>query len=408
MTTAIASGADTVGRLENLGPRYRLAPVRHVGLNVLYLVPGAVGGSEIYAHELIGALGRARPEVRFTVFCGREAGPSLRAAGWPGNVVVHELPVRSAVKPARIAAEVALLPVLARRAGVELLHSLGTTSPPVVVGMPSVVTILDLIYEAYPDTFPRLARSGLRALVGPAARRATRVITISESVKRDVVEILRVPASRVDSVLLGHGMRFSGSPTASSQLRSRFALGEDRVVLCVSAALVHKNLPRLLEAFARLDLPGVRLVLVGHAGRDLEPLRTRAAELEVADRVVFTGWISAADLEGLYALAACCAYPSLYEGFGMPVLEAMARGVPLVCSDATSLPEVAGDAALLFDPHDTTALASALHKILTDANLAADLRERGRARAATFTWSRCAEGVLEAYRNSFLIPIRHG
>lgn len=92
----------------------------------------------------------------------------------------------------------------------------------------------------------------------------------------------------------------------------------------------------------------------------------------------------------------------------MPVLEAMARGVPLVCSDATSLPEVAGDAALLFDPHDTTALASALHKILTDANLAADLRERGRARAATFTWSRCAEGVLEAYRNSFLIPIRHG
>jgi glycosyltransferase involved in cell wall biosynthesis len=375
--------------------------VRHVGLNVLYLVPGAVGGSEIYAHELIGALGRARPSVRFTVFCGREAGPSLRAAGWPSNVVVRELAVRCAVKPARIAYEVAVLPFVARRAGVELLHSLGTTSPPFVPGTPAVVTVLDLIYEAYPDTFPRLSRYGLRALVGPAARRAARVITISEAVKRDVVDILRVPASRVDAVLLGHGMGVTVAPTDESTLRERLGLGDDRVVLCVSAALVHKNLPRLLEAFALLaDLPQTRLVLVGHAGRDLGALQARAAELGIADRVVFTGWISAADLEGLYALAACCAYPSLYEGFGMPVLEAMARGVPLACSNATSLPEVAGDAALLFDPHDAASLAAALRDLLTNTDLAADLRARGRSRAAQFTWSRCAEGVLETYERS--------
>ncbi len=371
--------------------------MRHVGLNVLYLVPGAVGGSEIYAHELIGALGRARPEMRFTVFCGVEAGPSLRSAGWPSNVSVRVLPVRCAVKPARIAFEVGVLPVVARRAGVDLLHSLGTTAPPVVVGMPSVVTILDLIYEAYPDTFPWASRVGLRALVGPAARHAARVITISEAVKRDVVEILRVPADRVDPVLLGHGMRFSGEPTAEAELRSRFGLGEDRIVLCVSAAMVHKNLARLLEAFAVLGLPDVRLVLVGHAGRELDGLRERARELGVDDRVVFTGWISAADLEGLYGLAACCAYPSLYEGFGMPVLEAMARGVPLACSDATSLPEVAGDAALLFDPHDAGAVADAIRQILTDPALASSLRKRGRARAATFTWARCADGVVGTY-----------
>jgi glycosyltransferase involved in cell wall biosynthesis len=355
-----------------------------------------VGGSEIYARELIAALGAARPDTRFTVFCGREAGPSLRAAGWPSNVVVRELPVRCASKPLRVAYEVTVLPVVARRTGVELLHSLGTTCPP-VAGMPSVVTILDLIYEAHPDTFPAAARYGLRALVGPAARRATRVITISEAVKRDVVEKLRVPAERVDAVLLGHGMRVASRATPATELRSRLGLGDDRVVLCVSAALVHKNLPRLLEAFAQLGIEGTRLVLVGHSGRDLALLQTRAAELGVADRVVFTGWISAEDLEGIYALADCCAYPSLYEGFGMPVLEAMSRGVPLACSNATSLPEVAGDAALLFDPHDTTALASALRKILADPELATTLRERGQARAATFTWPRTAENVLATY-----------
>ena len=372
--------------------------MRRVALNVLYLVPGAVGGSEIYAHELIGALARARPEVEFVVFCGREAAPSLRAAGWPANALVHELPVHCANKPLRILAEHTLLPVAARRAGCDLLHSLGTTSP-LVAGMPSVVTILDLIYEAYPETFPKTALYGLRAVVGPAARRATRVITISDAVRRDVERILRVPPDRVQTVLLGHGMGAEPVVTAEAELRERLGLGGARVVLCVSAALVHKNLPRLLEAFAALgaDARDARLVLVGHSGRDLGELRARADALGVSDRVVFTGWITAADLEGLYALADCCAYPSLYEGFGMPVLEAMARGVPVVCADATSLPEVAGDAAILFDPRDTAALATALRRVLDDPALAADLRERGRARAALFTWDACAEGVLDVY-----------
>lgn len=371
----------------------------HVGLNLLYLVPGQVGGSEIYARELVGALGRARPDWRFTAFCGREAAPSLRDAGWPQNVAVCELPVTCANKPLRIAAENTLLPRAARRAGCDVLHSLGTTAP-LIAGLPSVVTILDLIYEAYPETFPKPALWGLRALVGPAARRATHVITISEAVKRDVVARLRVPPERVTPVLLGRGMRDEPVVTPEAELRERLGLGDARVVLCVSAALVHKNLPRLLEAFAEVDAPDARLVLVGHAGRELEALRDRAATLGVADRVVFTGWISAADLEGLYALAACCAYPSLYEGFGMPVLEAMARGVPLACSDATSLPEVAGDAAVLFDPHDTAAMAAAVGRLLDDAALAEDLRRRGREQAARFTWERCAEGVLAVLSNT--------
>jgi glycosyltransferase involved in cell wall biosynthesis len=384
------------------------ASPRHIGLNLLYLVPGEVGGSEIYAHQLVDALGRARPDVRFTVFAGREATPSLRAQGWPANVRVHQIPVDARNKPARVAAEITLLPGAAARAGVDLLHSLGTTSPP-FAGRPSVVTILDLIYEAYPDTFPTPARLGLKALVGPAARRATRVITISEAVKRDVVERLRVPAERVDPVLLGRGMRAAPDPTPAAELRERFGLGDGRLALCVSAALVHKNIPRLLAAFARLG-PGcedVRLVIAGHQGRELERLTAEIARLGLAQRVVLTGWIEDADLEGLYAAADVCVYPSLYEGFGMPVLEAMVRGVPLACSNATSLPEVAGDAAVLFDPTDPEAIATAVRTLLDDPDQAARLRTLGREQAAIFTWERCAEGVLAVYERALAEARRH-
>jgi glycosyltransferase involved in cell wall biosynthesis len=376
--------------------------LEHIGLNLLYLVPGEVGGSEIYAHQLVDALGRARPDVRFTVFCGREAGPALRQVGWPDNVRIHVMPVDARNKPARVATEVFLLPGAAARAKVDLLHSLGTTSPLVVPGRPSVVTILDLIYEAYPTTFPTAARWGLKALVGPAARRATRVITISAAVGDDVAERLRVPRERIVPVLLGHGMTVPEEVTPEATVRERFGLGDDRVVLCVSAALVHKNLARLLEAFASLaaDVDDLRLVIAGRAALEHDALRADADRLGIADRVTFTGWIDDADLEGLYGAASCCAYPSLYEGFGLPVLEAMTRGVPLACSNATSLPEVAGDAAVFFDPHDTAGIAAALGGLLADQQRAASLVAAGRERAEHFTWERCAEGVFAVYQQA--------
>ena len=285
--------------------------------------------------------------------------------------------------------------------GVDLLHSLGTTSPPLTRGR-SVVTVLDLIYRHYPDTFPTAARWGLNALVGPGARAADRVIAISHAVKDDVVAQLRVPADRVDVAHLGFGMRREPEATPAADLRARFGLGDGRVILCVSAALAHKNLDRLIEAFADLG-PGFedcRLVLAGHAGREHDRLSALAAARGVGERTVLTGWIAGRELEGLYALATCCAYPSLHEGFGLPVLEAMVRGVPLACSDATSLPEVAGDAAALFDPRDTSAIASTIRRLLSDEAYARGLVRRGRARAATFTWERCAHDVLASYERA--------
>jgi glycosyltransferase involved in cell wall biosynthesis len=375
--------------------------LRRVGLNLLYLVPGQVGGSEVFARRLIAALGAIRPEVEFLAYCGGDTAGALRDEGWPDNVRVRSLPVRASVKPARIAAEIAGLPLRARRDEVDLLHSLGTTSPP-YAGTRSVATVLDLIYEHYPQTFPLPARLGLRALVGPGARRADRVIAISEAVKRDVVQRLRVPADRVDVVYLGYGIRRPAQVPPEDEIRTRYGLGARNVILCVSAALVHKNLERLIDAFARLAAGRADLVLtiVGHAGREQQALLARASAAGVADQVVLTGWIPDGDLEALYRAAACCVYPSLHEGFGLPVLEAMARDVPLACSNATSLPEVAGDAAELFDPLDLDAMARAMASVLEDPSRRAELVRRGRERVRQFTWERCAEDVLTTYERA--------
>lgn len=377
-------------------------PLRRVGLNLLYLVPGQVGGSEVYARELVGALGRARPELELVAFTNREGAPSLAHAGWPANVRIVRMPVRGASKPARVATELARLPLAARRHRVELLHSLGTTGPIAVPGIPHVLSILDLIYDHYPDTFPLAARLGLRAVVGPAARRADRVVTISEAVKRDVVGRLRVPPERVDAVLLGRGAASARTASPPAAVRARLGIGDGRVVLCVSAALAHKNLPRLIDAFAALGtgFEDCRLVLVGHHGREAEALRVHAERAGVGERVIQTGWIEDDELEGLYALATCCAYPSLHEGFGMPPLEAMARDVPLACSNATSLPEVTGEAAELFDPRDGGAMRDAIARLLSDAGRRAELAARGRERVRLFTWERCAEGVLAVYERT--------
>ncbi|HEX8743751.1 MAG TPA: glycosyltransferase family 1 protein [Thermoleophilaceae bacterium] len=374
--------------------------LRRVGLNLLYLVPSEVGGTEIYARSLIHALGRARPEVEWVAFAGVEAAPSLAAEGWPDNVSVVRMPVRARVKPARVAYELSALPAAAARARVDVLHSLGTTSPLLGPG-PRVVTIHDLIYLHFAGDFPPASRVALEALVPLGARRAARVITPSEAAKRDVVEHCRVDPGRVDVVPEGGGMR-DAEPAPEADVRARFDLGGAPVILTIAPPLPHKNLDRLLDALRALVDDGHEpvLALVGHQGREGEALRARIDSLGLAGHVRITGWVSDEDLEGLYRIAACCAYPSLYEGFGLPVLEAMRRDVPLACSNATSLPEVAGDAAELFDPNDTASMAAAIRRVLADPERAAELVERGRRRAREFTWEKAAAGTIATYERA--------
>jgi glycosyltransferase involved in cell wall biosynthesis len=373
--------------------------VIRVGLNLLYLVPRQVGGTEIYARRLIAALGCRHPEAEFVAFCGREAAAELPDPDWPENVRVWRLPVSCAIKPLRLAAELIQLPAAAAKARVDVLHSLGTTTP-VVTSCPRVVTLHDLIYDLYPDSFPAAARWGLKLVVPLGARRAQRVVTSSQATREELIERLGLDPDRIDVVYLGHGMRVVTEPTPEALLRRRLDLGDAPVLLTVAAALPHKNLGRLLAATARLDI-GDRapptLVMVGHAGRQTEQLRALASTLGIADRVRITGWVKDTDLEGLYQMAHAFVYPSLHEGFGMPVLEAMRRGVPTACADASSLPEVAGDAALLFDPTSVDAIAATIARLFLDAGLAAQLGEAASARAKRFSWAATADGMWNTY-----------
>lgn len=377
---------------------------KKIGINLLYLVPRKVGGTEIYARELIRELALALPDTEFIVFCGREAAGPLSRADWPSNVKIRVLPVNCANKPLRILAELFLLPVVAARAGVRLLHSMGTTGVPFSRGV-RVITVHDLIFHHHPETFPKPAQMGLELLVPLGAKRSQCVIAISMATKRDLIDTYAVDADKISVVHSGLGYSAPNTVTDEDTLRRKFELGDRPVVLCVAAALAHKNIPRLFEAFATIDKPGDGaapvLVIAGHAGLEHDNWQRLAQELGIVDDVRFTGWVEDEDLEGLYRLAACFAYPTLYEGFGMPVLEAMQRGTPVVCSNTTSLPEVAGDAALTFDPLDVDAIGAAISRVLADPVLAADLVARGHERVKQFTWRATAEATIRSYERAW-------
>ncbi|HTR88925.1 MAG TPA: glycosyltransferase family 1 protein, partial [Solirubrobacteraceae bacterium] len=254
-----------------------------------------------------------------------------------------------------------------------------------------------------PDPGERWTAMLWRVVVPPVARRADRVIVHSQAAAEHVVEHLRVPRGRIDVIAHGQGLAERASPTPEARLRSRLGLGEGPVVLTVSAKKAHKNLARLVRAMAAVveRRPDVVLVLPGNPTAHERELRELAAELGIAANVVFPAYVDAADLEGLYALARCFVFASLNEGFGIPILEAMRRGVPVACACASALPEVAGEAALYFDPHSVADIARALNELLDDRGLAARLIERGRERQATFTWDRAARETLKSYARAW-------
>jgi glycosyltransferase involved in cell wall biosynthesis len=371
-----------------------------VGLNLVFLVPGEQGGMEIYARELLRALASERPDLRLTAFVNREA----RAAGgvWDEFADVVEVPVFARNRVQWVRGEQQLLPGLARRAGVDLVHSLASTAP---VGgrFRRVVTIHDLLYRVVPDAHFGVLGLGMRVLIPAAAHCSHRVIVVSQSTGADVRRHLHVAARKLDVIPHGVGTSPASTIEAEAALRERHTLGARQVALSVSAKRPHKNLMRLLAALAAIA-PERRPVLVipGYPTPYELELRERARTLGVDGDVRLLSWVSWPELEGLYALADVFVFPSLYEGFGLPVLEAMRRGVPVVCSDRSSLPEVAGDAALLFDPDDPRAIAGAIERVLGDAVESQRLRDAGRLQAQRFTWAATARATADSYERAML------
>lgn len=369
----------------------------HVGLNLIFLVPGETGGMEVVARELIPELlAAAPPGTRFTAFVNREAA----AAGdgpWGELLPAVTVPVNARNRVQWVLGEQTLLPALAARAGVELVHSLASTAP-TWGRFRRVVTVHDLIYARFPETHGGIRDKGMGVLVPLGVRRADRVTADSRSTRDDLIALLGVDPQRIDVVPLGLGTVQRATPLDEQAVRARLGLGERPVVVSLSAKRAHKNLAALIGALARIPIERRPvLVLPGYPTPYEAELRARAAAVGVAEDVRFPPWLSNEELEGLWALARAFVFPSLYEGFGLPVLEAMARGVPVTCSNASSLPEVAGDAALLFDPRDEAAIATALARLLDDEPLRERLRSLGTAQAQRFTWANTARLTLASY-----------
>jgi glycosyltransferase involved in cell wall biosynthesis len=365
----------------------------HVGLNLIFLVPREMSGLERYARELTRALLQERPDLRLTAFVNREASED---AMWREMVPTVTVPVHGRRRSAWVRGEQLRLPTLARRAGVDVLHSLASTAP-VWGAFKRVVTIHDAIYKLYPEAHGWRTLA-LRALIPLAARHSDRVIAPSETTRRDLVRLLKLREDKIDVVPNGVGAPPSDQWPPADELRRRYDLGERQIVLTVSLKRPNKNLLRLLDAFALI--PQERralLVLVGHATRYEQELREHAERLGLKDDARFLNWVPDDELEGLYRASTCFVFPSLYEGFGLPVLEAMTRGVPVACSDRGALREVADDAALLFDPEQPSAMATALERLLTDASERERLSRAGCANAARFSWAETARKTLASY-----------
>jgi glycosyltransferase involved in cell wall biosynthesis len=370
----------------------------HIGLNLIYLVPGETGGTEVVARELLPALVAERPDLRFTAFVNREA--SGQRGVWNEVVPAVTVPVRARSRVEWVRGEQQLLPRLAARAGVDLVHSLANTGP-AWGRFKRVVTIHDLIHRVHPEAHFGIRSLGMRILVSLAARRSDRVIADSQSTRDDLVRLLGVAPDRIDVAPLGLGTTQAVEPMDEHELRARHGLDHRKIVLSVSAKRPHKNLMRLLEALARM--PAERrpvLLLPGYPTPHERELQDRALELGVERDMRLVGWVSPSELEGMYAAADCFVFPSLYEGFGMPVLEAMSRGVPVACSDRSSLREVAGPAARLFDPESPGSIAGAVEQIIGDDAEADRLRTAGHEQAARFTWQATARATIASYERA--------
>lgn len=365
-------------------------------LNLLYLDPGRTGGMEVVARALLPELIAAAP-------AGWELGAivnarALASEGPWHDLELHALHVDIANRAAWVRSELADVPRIARRAGADLIHSLGNTGP-WWSKVPRSVTVNDLIHHRVPHPGLALKSRGTGFFVAGGARRARRVIVAAQQTRDDLMEIAGVDASRIDVVPYGIAPP-TVAPTPEPELRERLQLGDRPLVLSPSARQPHKNLARLIEAHAQLAAPRPLLVMPGYATAQDDALRQRTDELGLRDDVRWLGWIDQADLEGLYACSELLVFPSLYEGFGLPVLEAMLRGLPVACSDRGSLAEIAGDAALIFDPERTEAIAAAVQRLHDDHDLRARLTTAGREQAARFTWQACAAGYLASFERA--------
>lgn len=362
-----------------------------IGINALYLIPGGVGGTETYLRGLLRGLAEIDRENRYFVFFNRETGPDV-LPGSPNFEGVPQ-PVSAIVRPARILWEQAVLPVAASRLRLDVMLNPGFTAP-LVCGCPQVTVFHDLQHKRHPEYFRWFDLPFWRFLLFWSAHVSRLLLAASAPTARDLRLYYRVPESKIRVTPLGVAPAFFDIAARRNR--------PEPFLLCASTLHPHKNLERLLRAFVevRRVRPEFRLVVTGVHGFSTGPIHDLRDSLGLREAVDFPGWIPREELYDLFARAAAFVYPSLFEGFGFPVLEAMAASLPTACSDIDPLRETAGNAALLFDPRDPAAILSALLRIIEDEPLRACLSQSGPRRAREFPWRRTASETLRALQDA--------
>jgi len=368
----------------------------HVAINA-HLLSGRAwyrsAGIHQYIYYLTRHLSQADDELRYTLLLGEGALhsevplPSHRSR-WPTSRA-----------PVRVAWEQAVQPWVLSQIEADLVHAPAFVSP-LLSACPAVVTIHDLSFIRFPKLFRPANRLYLKTFVRLSTRRARLMIAVSRHTAAEVTRLLGVPRERIEVVYHGVDPAFRPLPAEKvAAFRRRRGLPE-RFTLFVGTLEPRKNLTRLVDAFARIRDGRTKLVLAGGKGWLYEDLLARVEEEELSGEIIFPGYVATEELPLWYNAATALAYPSLYEGFGMPVLEAQACGTPVLSSNVSSLPEAAGDAALMIDPYDVEALAGGLNRVLTEKPLRQELQERGLAHARRFTWPRTAQETARVYRRA--------
>lgn len=370
----------------------------HIGLDYTAALRQGAGIGR-YTRGIVGALARLDHANQYTLIVPADIGALPHSIG-EGQMRMQRLPLPE--WPLTIAWHRLRLPLYVElfTGALDLFHSPDFVLPPVHRAR-TIITVHDLSFLRFPQCAARGLVEYLSAVVPRSLRRADLVLADSAWTRQDLIEMLHVAAEKIVVVPAGVGPEYHpiSDQATLAAVRERYNLPR-RFLLHVGTLEPRKNLIRLMEALRAIADrdPELCLVLVGGKGWLYEDIFASVARLGLAGRVIFPGYIAEADLPAVYNLAEALAYPSLYEGFGIPPLEAMACGVPVVSSNSSSLPEVVGDAALLVEPTDTAALADALLRALSDNELRQTLRRRGLERAAAFSWPAAAQKLLDAYK----------
>jgi glycosyltransferase involved in cell wall biosynthesis len=361
-------------------------------------VGARLGGNETYAVNLIEALAQIDQSNQYTLYVTKQPAVERFTNRWPNFTVRLTLPHTPLVRiPLTLSREL-------RKHPVDVLH-VQYTAPP-FAPCPIVTTIHDLAFEHLPETFNRRSWMQLRLTVRRTARRAAQIITVSEYSRQDIINTYRIDPGIV--TVTPEAARQDFKPIADedqlSRMRESYGIERD-YILSLCSIQPRKNLVRLIEAYSLLrrlhpEVKLPQLVLAGkRAWLDNETM-SAAQQDELSADIRFTGYVADEDLSALYSGATCFVYPSYFEGFGLPILEAMKCGTPVIAGNRTSIPEVAGEAALLFDPFDVNSLVEALQRVVNDSQYRATLSAQGVERANEFSWQTTARLTLAAYKKA--------